>query len=286
MSAASAAAQPQRKLTSMPAQTLVQWSVEDGVGHIVLNRPDAANALNMACAQAIGDAVAQASRAHVGAILLSANGKQFCAGGDIHEFVERRDDLDALVTAMLDVLHPALHQLATLPLPVVSAVQGPIGGAGIAMALCADLVLASPAMKLRGGYSAIGLSPDLGASYHLARRAGSARAKNILMTNRALSAEQCLAWGIVDEIHAADVLLPTARALAVQLARGATDALGGIKQLCDSAQSHDLRTHLDLERAALLRCARSEQGREGVSAFVEKRAPVFPAPGGWTGRAA
>lgn len=260
----------------MPAQALVQWSVHgDGVGHLVLNRPDAANALNTACAQAIGDAVEQASRANVGAILLSANGKQFCAGGDIREFVERRDDLDALVTAMLDVLHPALHRLATLPLPVVSAVQGPIGGAGIAMALCADIVLASPAMKLRGGYSAIGLSPDLGASYYLARRAGSARAKNLLFTNRTLSAEQCLAWGIVDEIHAADALLPAARALAAQLARGATGALGGIKQLCDSAHEHDLRTHLDLEREALLRCARSEQGREGVSAFVEKRAPVF-----------
>ena len=237
--------------SSVPS--LVEWHVEDGVGQ----------------------AIDQAAHADIGAILLSAHGKQFCAGGDIHEFVERLADFDVLIHAMLDMLHPAIHRLATMPLPVVSALQGPIGGAGIAMALCADLVLAAPAMKLRGGYSAIGLSPDLGASYYLARRAGAARAKNILMTNRVLSAEQCLAWGIVDEVHGADALLPAARALAEQLARGATQSLGGIKRLCDSAHAHDLRSHLDLERAALLHCARSADGHEGVHAFVAKRAPVF-----------
>lgn len=259
-------------------ESLVQWHVENGVGHLVLNRPDGANALNSAFSQAFADAVAQAARSDVGAILLSANGRQFCAGGDINEFVERRADFDALIVSMLELLHPAIHRLATLPLPVVSAVQGAIGGAGIAVALCADLVLASPAMKLRGGYSAIGLSPDLGASYYLVQRAGAARAKNILMTNRAVSAEQCLAWGLVDELHAPEALLPAATALAQQLARGATQSLGGIKRLCDSAAGHDLRTHLDLERAALLHCARSADGQEGVAAFVEKRPAVFSLP--------
>lgn len=262
----------------MQAQALIQWHVANGVGHIVLNRPEGANALNSELSRDFADAVAQAERADVGAILLSAHGKQFCAGGDINEFVERRADFDALIVSMLDVLHPAIHRLATLPLPVVSAVQGAIGGAGIALALCADLVLASSAMKLRGGYSAIGLSPDLGASYYLARRAGAARAKNILLTNRALNAEQCLDWGLVDEVHAPEALLPAATALARQLAAGATQSLGGIKRLCDGATGHDLRTHLELERAALLHCARSADAREGVSAFVQKRSPVFSLP--------
>ena len=262
-------------------QNVVQWRVEGGVGHIVLNRPEAANALDSACGHALVEAIAQARRGagtEVRAVLISSRGKQFCAGGDIREFVERRHDLDQLVRAMLDGLHPAIHALATLPVPVVSAVQGPLGGAGISLALCADLVLASPAMKLRGGYSAIGLSPDLGASYYLARRAGAARAKHILMTNRAVSAEDCLRWGLVDELHGADELLPAATALARELAQGATTSLGGIKALCDSAFDHDLRTHLELEREALLRCAVSAQGREGVSAFVEKRAPDFVSP--------
>ena len=256
----------------------VQWSVQDKVACIVLNRPERANALNKATGHALAEAIEHVTRSNARAVLLSANGKQFCAGGDIDEFVERRADLDRLIGEMLDVLHPAIHTLATLQVPVISAVQGPIGGAGISVALCADFVLASPAMKLRGGYSALGLSPDLGASYYLTRRAGSVRAKQILMSNRVITAEQCLAWGIVDELHSADALLPKARELASQLASGAARSLGGIKRLCDTALDHDLRTHLDLERDALLRCARTADGREGVSAFLEKRTPEFSGP--------
>lgn len=262
----------------MAAEALVQWRVENGVGHIVLNRPDAANAMNSALAAQLAAAIDQAAAADIGAVLLSANGKQFCAGGDINEFVERRADFDQLIREMLDILHPAIHRLATLPLPVVSAVQGPVGGAGIAMALCADIVLASTALKLRGGYSAIGLSPDLGAAYYLARRAGAARAKYILMTNQPVPADECLRLGLVDELHAPEQLAPVAKAMAEQLAAGATGSLGGIKRLCDGAPAADLLAHLERERLALLRCAQSADGREGVSAFVEKRAPRFTDP--------
>lgn len=262
----------------MHEQETVLWSEEDGVGHIVLNRPDAANALNSATGRAFGAAVAQAARADIGAVVISARGKQFCAGGDIREFVEREADLDRLVQSVLDTVLPAVHTLATLAVPVISALQGPIGGAGIAVAFSADIVLAAPAMKLRGGYSAIGLSPDLGASFHLVRRVGPARAKLILMTNRVLSAEECLRWGLVDELHGADELAGAALALAAQLAQGARGSLGGIKRLCDSAPHHDLATHLRLEREALLRCAVSADGHEGIRAFVEKRLPRFTDP--------
>ncbi|MCM2250796.1 MAG: enoyl-CoA hydratase-related protein [Ramlibacter sp.] len=254
---------------------LVLWRIEDGVGHITLNRPDAANAMNTPFAQALGMAIEAAARADIGAVLLSSTGRQYCAGGDINAFLDRRADVDLMIRGMLDILHPALHKLVTLPVPVVSAVHGPVGGAGISMALCADIVLASPAMKLRGGYSAIGLSPDLGAAWYLARRAGAARAKYILMTNKAVSADECLRLGLVDELHPVDELMPQAKKLAAELARGATGSLGGIKRLCDAAPAFDLHTHLERERQALLRCALSSDGREGVAAFVEKRAPRF-----------
>jgi len=253
----------------------ILWRVEDGVGHIVIDRPHAANALDSAAAEAFAQAVGQAADADIGCVLISAVGPQFCAGGDIREFAQRRADLDRLVQRVLDRLHPAVRTLAALPLPVVSAVQGPVGGAGIAVALCADIVLASGAMKLRGGYSAIGLSPDLGASWQLARRAGAARAKYLLMTNRAIDAQTCLRWGLVYELHPPEALADAARALALQLARGARGALGGIKRLCDDAPLHELPTHLDLERQALLRCAAGEDGREGVAAFVDRREPRF-----------
>jgi 2-(1,2-epoxy-1,2-dihydrophenyl)acetyl-CoA isomerase len=257
----------------------VLWHEAKGVGHIVLDRPGMANALSFDMAQQLLAAVRQAQASSVGAVLLSARGKQFCAGGDIQEFVANRHRLDALAADILAVAHPAVHQLASLPVPVISALQGPLGGAGISLALCADLVLASSSMFMRGGYSAIGLSPDLGASYFLARRASPARAKYVLMTNRPIPAQQCLDWGLVDELHAPDALMPAAIALAEQLAAGATGSLGGLKRLCDAALTHDLASHLDAERAALLRCAASNDGREGVSAFMEKRAPQFSGAG-------
>ncbi|MBO9355752.1 enoyl-CoA hydratase/isomerase family protein [Bordetella petrii] len=256
-------------------QSPVLWRVDHGVGHIVLNRPEAANAIDAPFAQAFADAVSQAARADIGAVLLSSTGKQYCAGGDINAFLARGDHFAGLIDELLDILNPAVAQLAALPLPVISAVHGPVGGAGIAMALCADIVLAAHSMKLRGGYSAIGLSPDIGASYFLARRAGAARAKYILMTNRALAAEECLRLGLVDELHAAEALPSAARALATQLAGGATGALGGIKRLCDQACSTMLPAHLERERDALLRCAVSADGREGVAAFSQKRPPRF-----------
>lgn len=259
----------------MTEESQVLWRVEDGVGYITLNRPQAANAINTSFSRAFGRAVEEAATVDIGAVLLSSTGAQYCVGGDIRELLARSADLDRLIIDLLDVLHPAIHKLVNLPVPVVSAVHAPFGGAGIAMALCADIVLASPAVKLRGGYSAIGLSPDLGAAWYLARRAGAARAKYILMTNRTLSAEECLRLGLVDELHAADELLPAARKLATDLAHGATGALGGIKRLCDEAPTLDLHAHLQREREALLRCTRSADGKEGVAAFMDKRPPRF-----------
>jgi 2-(1,2-epoxy-1,2-dihydrophenyl)acetyl-CoA isomerase len=253
----------------------VLWHVEEGVGHLVLNRPEAANSIDLPMARRLAEAIEVAASADVGAVLLSARGRQFCAGGDIDAFARRRDDLERLIGEILDPLHPAMLRLAALPVPVISAVHAPLGGAGIAIALCADIVLASSTMRLRGGYTAIGLSTDLGASYQLARRAGAARAKYVLMTNRAFSAEECLRMGLVDEIHPPEALPTAAANLARALARGATGALGRVKRLCDDAPGTTLREHLDRERAALLEGARSADGREGVSAFMEKRAPRF-----------
>jgi 2-(1,2-epoxy-1,2-dihydrophenyl)acetyl-CoA isomerase len=256
----------------------VLWRAQNGVGHIVLNRPDAANAIDLAMAEAFGQAVAHLANADIGAVLISANGRQFCAGGDIRTFHAELGRLDQLVRDLLDILHPALQRLVELPVPVITAIQGSVGGAGIGLALCADIALASEAMKLRGGYSALGLSPDLGASYFLAHRAGAARAKSILMTNRALSAAECLGFGLVDELHPASTLTSAAERLAMDLAAGATGALGGIKRLCDRATRLTLVEHLGDERRALLRCAQSADGREGVRAFAEKRAAVFSDP--------
>ena len=254
---------------------LVLWEVRNHVGHIVLNQPEQGNVIGTATAHALAAVVQQASQADVGAILISAKGKQFSVGGDISEFVQNRAQLAPLIAEMLTVLNPVMLALAALPVPVISAVQGPVGGGGIGLALCADLVLASSRMFLRGGYSAIGLSPDLGVSAYLTRRAGAAKAKYILMCNRAISAQDCLQMGLVDELHEPDQLQAAALALAEELAAGPTNSFAGIKRLCDGALQNSLQTQLQAELEAMQACALSPNSLEGVSAFMEKRKPMF-----------
>lgn len=254
---------------------LVLWEQRNGVGHIVLNQPDQGNVISTPMAHALAAAVQQACKADIGAVLISAAGKQFCVGGDIREFVQNRNQLPRQITEILALLNPTMHALVTMPVPVISAIQGALGGGGIGLGLCADIVLASNKVFLRGGYSAIGLSPDLGSSYYLSRRAGAAKAKYLLMSNRPASAQDCLRMGIFDELHEPDALAAQALQLAEELAAGAPHSLAHIKKLCDSAHSHDLAAHLEAERLAITDCASHTNSREGVSAFLEKRAPAF-----------
>lgn len=263
----------------MQQEPMVLWQAEGRVGRITLNRPGAGNAVHLPFAHAFADAVGRASeaaaRGQIGCVLLAARGRHFCVGGDIQAFVEHKGDLPVLVDTILQLVHPAVHALATLPVPVISAVQGALGGAGTALALCADFVLACDAIKLRGGYTAIGLSPDGGASWFVTRRAGAAAAKRIFMLNQNIGAHECLRLGLVDELHALPELLPAAMRLAQELASGATGALAAVKQLCDGAGRNDLHAHLQLERNTLLARAGSADSREGIQAFIDKRTPDF-----------
>ncbi|WP_218508375.1 enoyl-CoA hydratase-related protein [Variovorax sp. dw_308] len=248
----------------------------DGVAFITLNRPERANVLDFEMGDALIATIdAVAGDAGVRAVLLQARGRQFCAGGDIGGFVHARDRLADMLDEHIPPLHRAIHKLATLPVPVVSALNGPIGGGGIGLALCADIVLAAESMKLRGGYSAIGLTPDVGGSWFLARRVGAARAKEIFFTNEPLSARECLQLGVVSQVHPDAELEAKAHALATSLARGATGSLGRIKDLVDGAGQRSLEAHLALEHRYMVESGGTGDAAEGVAAFIGKRAPVF-----------
>jgi 2-(1,2-epoxy-1,2-dihydrophenyl)acetyl-CoA isomerase len=249
---------------------------EDGVARITLNRPAAGNALDADTAGAFCAAVDEtAGDPAVRAVLLTGAGPSFCVGGDIAAFRTVLADLPRFIERMLPALHRALHRLATLPVPVISAVNGPLGGGGIGLALSADLVLAAESAKLRGGYTAIGLSPDLGSSFFLARRAGAAQAKEILFLNRPLSARECLAAGIFDAVHPDDRLAAEARDTAARLAAGAAGALARVKQLVDADAGRALEGHLARELAGIVAASGTADAREGITAFMEKRAPRF-----------
>jgi 2-(1,2-epoxy-1,2-dihydrophenyl)acetyl-CoA isomerase len=253
----------------------IAWGVEEGVGRIVLKRPGHANALGAANGRALVRAIDEVLERRPHAILLTGEGRVFCAGGDIDEFVAAGEALPELVNEMLDGLHPALLRLSNNPAPLVVAVNGAVGGAGVGLALCGDFVLAAESMKLRTGYAAIGLSPDAGASYFLARRVGPVRAQRLLMLSDAVDSQRCLAWGAVDALHPDAELAAAAEALVMRLAHGASGSFAAIKQLCAGAPGRPFDEHLALEQKLLHERAGSADAREGVAAFVAKRAPRF-----------
>lgn len=253
----------------------VAWGVDGGIARIRLCAPGEANTVSTPMAQALARAITEVMDAGPRAVLLSAQGPVFCGGGNIKEFVAAGERLDELVDRLVGLLHPVMLRLVQSPVPVVSAVGGAIGGAGVGLALCADFVLAADTLKLRTGYAALGLSPDLGSSYFLARRVGSQRAKQWFMLSDAIDAAQCLQHGAVDALYPANELDGAAQALVTRLAQGAPHSLAAVKRLCDGAGQRDLSTHLDLEHQLLRDCARTQDAFEGVQAFVGRRSPRF-----------
>jgi 2-(1,2-epoxy-1,2-dihydrophenyl)acetyl-CoA isomerase len=253
----------------------IRWRVADGVGTITLDRPERANAIGLPESVALSRAIHAVLDARPRVVVLQGTGKIFCAGGDIESFIGAGDGIDTLIERILDPLHPAIERLGEAPVPVVSVLNGAIGGAGIGLALCADFVLAAASMKLRTGYAAIGLSPDAGASYFLSRRIGSERAKQLFMLSDPLSAERCLAMGIVDAVHPDGELAAAADALIQRLTACAPGSIKRIKHLCAGASARTLGEHLALERDGLVTASRTGDAREGIRAFVERRAPRF-----------
>lgn len=250
--------------------------IRGGVATIALNRPEKANALDPETSSAFIAAIDTVSEDRtVRVLLIHGTGKIFCAGGDIEAFTRNADRLPEFLTTMLTGLHGAMLKLASLRMPVITALNGPVGGGGIGIALCADYVLAAESMKLRGGYSAIGLTPDVGSSWFLTRRAGEAVAKDVFFRNRPYNASQCLFHGIVDAVHPDERLLDEARDMARQLAQAPVGALARIKQLVDGARQRTLVEHLAMEHEFMVVSGASPDAREGISAFMEKRMPVF-----------
>jgi 2-(1,2-epoxy-1,2-dihydrophenyl)acetyl-CoA isomerase len=264
--------------TEMNSDHGIEWRVDDAVARIVLNRPEQSNALGPASGAALARAIDAVTAAAPRVIVIAARGPIFCAGGDIREFAAAGDRLPELVSESLESLLPAYLKLANQGAPIISAVRGPVGGAGIGLALAGDFVLASPAMKLRTGYAAIGLSPDVGASYFLARRVGAVRAQQLLMTSETVSAERCLVLGAIDQLHDEADFDAAVEMLVQRLRAAAPASLAAIKRLCGGAAQRTLAEHLVLERELLEGCARTADAREGVSAFVAHRAPRFEGP--------
>jgi 2-(1,2-epoxy-1,2-dihydrophenyl)acetyl-CoA isomerase len=253
----------------------VRLEVGGPVARLTLANPDAGNALDLPMALALRDAVCRlADDPALRVVRLDAEGKAFCVGGDLREFGGVEDPCGH-VASVAAAAHAALTGLRELTAPVVTVVQGVAAGGGLGLALVGDIVLVGSRVKLRVAYTAAGLSPDCGVSHHLARVLGPARALDLALSNRTLTAETAEAWGLVSRVVADDQLEGTAAALAQELAEGAGEALAATKRLLRDASGREWTEQLTAEAASIARLAGSADGREGVAAFLAKREPRF-----------
>lgn len=260
----------------MEAQKVL-YEESEGTAVITLNRPDRLNAFNEELHAALAEALERAEREdRVRALLLTGAGRAFCAGQDL---ADRRfptggkaPDLGATIERLYN---PLVRRIRAMPKPVVCAVNGVAAGAGANIALACDIVLAARSARFIQAFCKIGLVPDSGGTFFLPRLVGEARARALALLGTPISAEQAVTWGMIWQLHDDEALLDEARKLCVQLAGQPTAALALIKQALQAAAVNDLDAQLDLERDLQREAGRSEDYREGVAAFLEKRQPVF-----------
>ena len=255
---------------------LASVTVTMGIARITLNRPDRGNALDVPTARALRDAIAGvASRDDVRVALLSGEGERFCVGGDVVAFAAHDHDRAAYVSDVVDALHEAVVALTELPVPTVAAVRGSAAGAGLGIAACCDVVVASRSAQFVFAYSRLGFTPDGGASWTLPRRIGLRAALEMAFLGRALAADEAARLGLVTRVVADETFEREVDGLVSRLASGPTEALIATRTLMRGADQTDLPAQLDAEKARLVAAVDSPQGREGVAAFLERRDPSF-----------
>ncbi len=254
-----------------PASPLLS-EVADGVATLTLNRPDALNALNGQLRSELLAAFKAAARdGATRAVLITGAGRGFCAGADLRGGSAERD----FRTVLTAEYNPLIEAIRGLPKPVVAAVNGVAAGAGVSLALAADVVVASEEARFVPAFSRIGLVPDSGLARMLVRTLGRHRAFEILMGERQLGANEARDLGLVAAVVPAERLAEAARELAQRMAAGPTAAIGLTKRLLNAAEDATLPEVLAAEAALQELAGRTDDHAEGVAAFGEKRDPRF-----------
>ena len=260
----------------MTAYRFIRMQLTDAVACITLNRPDKLNALTPAMFGEMGAAVDAAVADGARALVLTGEGRFFCSGADIQPDGAGYEGLPEDLGALLDEhYHPFARKLAALDIPVVSALNGPCAGAGLSVALAGDIVVMGESGYLLLAFVNIGLVPDAGATWLVARGVGRARALEMALLGERMGAAEAKAAGLVTRVVADDAVLAEAQGLAARLAAGPTRAIGMIRRQVAQALTQDFDATLEVERAHQTACGRTEDFAEAIRAFSEKRRPVF-----------
>ena len=251
----------------------ITFTLADGIARITFNRPDRLNSFTRPMHAELAQALDAAAEARV--IVLTGAGRGFCAGQDLNDRAVAPGEAVDLGETVEASWNPLIRRLATMPQPVIARVNGVAAGAGANIALACDLVVAAKSAKFIQSFSALGLIPDSGGSWHLPRLVGQARALGLALTGEPLPAEKAAEWGLIWKCVDDDALDAEVDALAAKLAALPPLGLAAIKAIVRTTGERTLDQELDLQRDEMRRLGFTADYREGVAAFLEKRNATF-----------
>jgi len=255
----------------MPYETIL---IEPGpIARITLNRPDRLNSFTARMHEEVRDALASLGDARV--VVLTGAGRGFCAGQDLNDRAVAPGQAVDLGETVQACWNPLIRALTSLPQPVIARVNGVAAGAGANVAIACDIVVAAKSAKFIQSFSAIGLIPDSGGTWHLPRLVGQARALGLALTGEPLPAEKAAEWGLIWKAVEDDALDAEVDAIAHKLAALPPLGLAAIKEMIRSSWQYSLDEELDRQAGTMRRLGFTEDYREGVAAFLEKRTPKF-----------
>jgi 2-(1,2-epoxy-1,2-dihydrophenyl)acetyl-CoA isomerase len=253
----------------------ILFEIRDGVAKLTLNRPDKLNSFNVQMHEELREALDTVETdTDIRVLVLTGAGRGFCAGQDLSDRGVAAGEID-LGASIEKYYAPLVRQLHLLPLPVIAAVNGVAAGAGANLAFACDLAIAAKSASFIESFCKLGLIPDTGGTYFLPRLVGTARAMGMALLGEKISAEQAAEWGLIWKCVDDSQFMAEVDKLALQLAAAPTTGLARIKQAIYSSGERSLDQQLDFERDTMRELGRSVDFREGVAAFLEKRAPRF-----------
>lgn len=262
----------------MSSYKCLLYEVKDGIATLTLNRPERLNALGDTLRDDLHDAVHRASGdSTVRVIVITGAGKGFCSGGDVKAMHESKQSGTGrpLIDKVAPLRDRVLLAMRDAPQPIIAAVNGAAAGAGMNLALGCDIRIASTTARFGETFAKRGLHPDWGGTYFLPRLVGMAKACEMIFTGDMIDAQEALRLGIVSAVHPPEELMPAVRELAGKIAAGPPVAIRLAKRALYHGEGVDLRSALEFETFAQNVCSETEDAREGIRAFVEKRPPQF-----------